>query len=140
MNTKIIAFLFIIIHCNSSYILSSPDYETKEDKTNLRKLDILQKQLEHLDQIETKLTLNENHMSETNMCFWAAVLSTAGAASSLFIKDDREIFSPKIFISNVIVGTASTFFYLTSSHHQRSTLRNITEEKKQTLQAISDVK
>jgi hypothetical protein len=57
MNTKIIAFLFIIIHYNSSYVLSSPDYKTKEDKTNLRKLDILHKQLEHLDQIETKQTL-----------------------------------------------------------------------------------
>lgn len=142
MFNKNIAFVLAIVCCSPSYALlggHDHDHAKEESKINSQKLDILNKELEEMTDTEKKLILNEKHMSSAKICFWLTLAGGAGAAASLFLGKNGSPNYQVLGASGIIGGTAA-LVGAASSYNQNCVLHNITESKKQTILAISNVK
>jgi len=139
MLNKNIAFVFAMICCSSSYaILDNQDDHHHHTKTDDRKLEILKKELEELTDTEKKLILNEKHMSTTKICFWTA-LGSAGVAAAAVVLLKNETKS-NVMQAATIMGVAASVLGIGSSVNQGFVLHNINDQKKQTLNAMNNIK
>jgi hypothetical protein len=142
MNYKNIAFLFAIICCSSQIIFSSHDGSNgisgkpKESNLAAKKLELYNGQLANLDDQERKLRLNEGYMSSSRACLWGSAISATAGTGCLVVKDAPKYSALALFILSGAFGFMSYISY----SKQRHDLNQITEEKKQVLNNIDNLK